>query len=75
MKSNIELTKQYSLSKRLLKSTLTKFQEIKNVLERQRHEWMTQRKKLMIEQESLEERETVHVAASVYLVGFYQETT
>ena len=44
-------------------------------MERQRHEWMTQREKLMIEQQSLEERETVHVAASVYLVGFYQATS
>ena len=43
-------------------------QEIKNVLEKQRQEWIEKRFKLNLEQESLEERETVHVAASVYLV-------
>ncbi len=43
-------------------------QEIKNTLANQRQEWIEQRLKLNSEQESLEERETVHVAASVYLV-------
>ena len=44
-------------------------QEIKNVLEKQRQEWIEKRMKLNLEQESLEERETIHVAASVYLVN------
>ncbi len=43
-------------------------QEIKNTLANQRQEWIEQRLKLNSEQESLEELETVHVAASVYLV-------
>ena len=50
------------------KSKLKVAQEIKNVLESQRQDWLAQRSKLTLEQDSLEERETVHVAASVYLV-------